>query len=250
MTKPFIVANWKMHKTISEAVAFAESLRKLHTDPAKCDLVIAPPFTAIRSIADALKGSPIGIAAQNLHHHRDGAFTGEISAGMLAEAGCQYVIIGHSERRLHFGESDNIIHQKIKMALAFHLVPILCIGETLPEREREETFEVIEKQLKEGLNNFGAGDIGRLVIAYEPVWAIGTGRTATPEQAENVHVHIRHLLSSQCGDQVARQTSIIYGGSVTGDNIAGLKEKQAINGVLVGGASLKVESFARIAGYE
>jgi len=249
LTKPLIVANWKMHKTIGEAVDFAESLRKLHTDPARCDLVIAPPFTAIRSVADALKGSPIGVAAQNMHQHRDGAFTGEISAGMLADAGCRYVILGHSERRLHFGESDKIIHQKIELALAFHLVPILCIGETLPEREREETFEVIEKQLKEGLNNFEAGDIGRLVIAYEPVWAIGTGRTATPEQAEDVHVHIRQLLSSLYGDQFADQTRIIYGGSVTGDNILGLKKKDAINGVLVGGASLKIESFARIAGY-
>jgi len=250
LTKPLIVANWKMHKTIGEAVAFAESLRKLHTDPARCDLVIAPPFTAMRSVADVLKGSPIGIAAQNMHQHRDGAFTGEISAGMLVDAGCQYVILGHSERRLFFGESDKIIHQKVELALEFNLVPILCIGETLPEREKERTFEVIEKQLKEGLNNFGAGDIGRHVIAYEPVWAIGTGRTATPEQAENVHVHIKQLLSSLHGDQVADRTRIIYGGSVNGDNIAGLRTKDAINGVLVGGASLKLESFARIAGYE
>jgi triosephosphate isomerase (TIM) len=249
LTRSLIVANWKMHKTIGESVAFAESLKTLHTDLRECDIVIAPPFTSLRSVADAVAGSSIGIAAQNLHHHADGAYTGEVSARMLIDAGCQYVIIGHSERRIYFGENDQLINQKIKMALQSGLVPIFCIGETLPEREQEKTYEVVEKQLKEGLNNFGADDIGRLVIAYEPVWAIGTGRTATPEQAEDVHIHIRRVMFSKYGDLAASQIRIIYGGSVNAENIAKLKEKKAINGVLVGGASLKVESFSKIVGH-
>jgi triosephosphate isomerase len=238
-----------MHKTINEAVAFAESLKKLHTDPAKGDVVIAPPYTSMRPVAETLSGSLIGVAAQNLHHEAEGAYTGEISARMLVDAGCQYVIIGHSERRFHFGETDQLINQKMKAALQSGLAPILCIGETLSDREAGKTFGVIEKQLKEGLNNFGADDIGRLIIAYEPVWAIGTGRTATPEQAEDVHVHIRREISVHFGDAAAGAMRIIYGGSVNGENISALKGREAVNGVLVGGASLKIESFAKIVGY-
>jgi len=249
MARPVIAGNWKMNKTIAEAVAFASRLREaLGAVPAP-EVVVAPPFTALRAVAEALAGSPVRLAAQNLHEAVKGAYTGEISGGMLREAGCQYVIVGHSERRTLFGEGNDAVNRKLRTALAAGLKPIFCLGETLREREEDRTKKVIEEQLKEGLNNLTAGDIGQSLFAYEPVWAIGTGRTATPEQAEEVHRFIRAWIAGQYGRESAEELSILYGGSVTPANIAALMLQKNINGALVGGASLDVESFLRIVGY-
>jgi len=246
MVKPFIAGNWKMNKTIPDAVSFASQLKNLFAGTDDRDVIIAPPFTALFSVAEALKGSRIRISAQNLSDKAEGAYTGEVSARMLTDAGCEYVIIGHSERRTLFAEKDAVINAKIKIALTSGLQPIFCIGETLDEREKNNTFGVVERQIKEGLNNLNTGDIRRLVIAYEPVWAIGTGRTATPEQAQEVHAYIRNLVGSIFGQDIAVDVPIIYGGSVNSKNISVLMAKRDINGVLVGGASLEIESFFSI----
>jgi len=248
MKRPFIAGNWKMHKTIQEAVDFASRLRKTLTEPLDRDVAIAPPFTAIYAVAEVLKGSEIHLCAQNLHEDArgKGAYTGEVSAPMLVDAGCEYVIIGHSERRTLFGEKDEVINKKVKTALKFGLRPILCIGETLSEREEGRTFAVIERQIKKGLNSFTADDIKNIIVAYEPVWAIGTGKTATPEQAEEVHAFIRHMMEKNHGKDISSHLTIIYGGSVNPDNICNLMAQRDINGTLVGGASLDVESFIRI----
>jgi triosephosphate isomerase len=246
MVKPFIAGNWKMNKTIPEAVDFANHLKSLIAGLDDLDVVIAPPFTALQPMAEDLKGSNIRLAAQNLSDKAEGAYTGEVSARMLADAGCAYVIIGHSERRTLYGERDAVINAKIKIALASGLKPIFCIGETLAEREENRTFNVIERQIKEGLNNLNSGDIRRLVIAYEPVWAIGTGKTATPAQAQEVHARIRQLMEKAYGENVATDVPVIYGGSVNPENISVLMAERDIDGALVGGASLKLESFVRI----
>ena len=248
MIRPFIAGNWKMHKTIGEAVDFASRLRAILTEPLDREVVIAPPFTALRAVAGVLKDSGIHLGAQNLHEDAGGkgAYTGEISAPMLGDAGCEYVIIGHSERRTLFGEKDEAINKKVRTALKFCLRPILCVGENLNEREEGKTFAVVEKQMKEGLNSFTAGDIKKIVVAYEPLWAIGTGKTATPEQAEEMHAFIRHMVEEEYGEDISCHLTIIYGGSVSPDNIRALMVKQDINGTLVGGASLDVESFARM----
>jgi triosephosphate isomerase len=246
MVKPFIAGNWKMNKTIPEAVDFANHLKSLIAGLDDLDVVIAPPFTALQPMAEELKGSNIRLAAQNLSDKAEGAYTGEVSARMLADAGCAYVIIGHSERRTLYGERDAVINAKIKIALASGLKPIFCIGETLAEREENRTFNVIERQIKEGLNNLNSGDIRRLVIAYEPVWAIGTGKTATPAQAQEVHARIRQLMEKAYGENVATDVPVIYGGSVNPENISVLMAERDIDGALVGGASLKLESFVRI----
>ncbi|OHE24370.1 MAG: triose-phosphate isomerase [Syntrophobacterales bacterium RBG_19FT_COMBO_59_10] len=249
MVKSVIAGNWKMNKTIAEAVGFALRLREAlgaYTGP---EVIVAPPFTALRAVAEVLRGSAIRLAAQNLHEAEKGAYTGEISGGMLREAGCQYVIIGHSERRTLFSEGNDAVNRKLRAALAAGLKPIFCIGETLREREEDRTKTVIEQQLKEGLNNLTAGDIGRSLFAYEPVWAIGTGRTATPEQAEEVHRFIREWIAGQYGRGNAEELAILYGGSVTPANIAALMLQQDINGALVGGASLDMESFLQVVRY-
>jgi triosephosphate isomerase len=209
-------------------------------------VIVAPPFTSIYTVAAVLMGSVIHVAAQNLHDKQAGAFTGEISAGMLVDAGCEYVIVGHSERRTIFGEKDDVINRKLKAAISSGLKPIFCIGETLEEREAGRTFAVIERQIKEGLNNFTADDIKNIVIAYEPVWAIGTGRTATPEQAQEVHACIRTVMGKIYGDDLAGLLHVIYGGSVNPGTIGGLMAQTDIDGALVGGASLDVESFVKI----
>ena len=246
MVRPVIAGNWKMNKTVAEAIDFASRLRNALTAPPEPEVIIAPPFTALHAVAKILQGSPIRLAAQNLHEAEKGAFTGEISAGMIREAGCAYVIIGHSERRTLFGEGDERIHRKLRAALAAGLKPIFCIGETLQEREEGRMNNVIERQIKEGLNNLTADDIRRTLVAYEPVWAIGTGRTATPVQAEEVHRFIREWIAGRYGNEAAAEMAVLYGGSVTPKNIAELMSQPDINGALVGGASLDVGSFVQL----
>jgi triosephosphate isomerase len=246
MRRPIIAGNWKMHKTVRESVDFARQLMIAYAESPDRRVIVAPPFTSIYTVAAVLMGSGIHVAAQNLHDKQAGAFTGEISAGMLVDAGCEYVIVGHSERRTIFGEKDDVINRKLKAAISSGLKPIFCIGETLEEREAGRTFAVIERQIKEGLNNFTADDIKSIVIAYEPVWAIGTGRTATPEQAQEVHACIRTVMGKIYGDDLAGLLHVIYGGSVNPGTIGGLMAQTDIDGALVGGASLDVESFVKI----
>src|SRR5437764_11013772 len=191
MRIPFIAGNWKMFKTVHEAVVFVKELKSVVKDVADVEIVVAPPFTAVHAVAEAARNTNIGVAAQDLYWERDGAFTGEISPTMIKEAGAEYVIVGHSERRRLFGETDQIVNRKAIAALAGGLIPIVCIGETLEEREREETLAVLDRQVKDGLKGFSAGQVSSLIVAYEPVWAIGTGRTASAAQAEEAHAHIR-----------------------------------------------------------
>lgn len=249
MRRPIVAGNWKMHKTVRESVDFARQLMIACAGSQDRRVIVAPPFTSIYAVAEVLMGSGIHLAAQNLHDKPAGAFTGEISAGMLVDAGCEYVIVGHSERRTLFGERDDVINRKLRAAISLDLRPIFCIGETLEEREAGRTFAVLERQIKEGLNNFTADDIKPVVMAYEPVWAIGTGRTATPEQAQEVHAYIRTVMGKAYGDTLAGLLNVIYGGSVNPGNIGGLMAQPDIDGALVGGASLDVESFARIIQY-
>jgi len=250
MVRPVIAGNWKMNKTVAEAIDFASRLRNALNTPPVPEVIIAPPFTALHAVAEILKGSPVCLAAQNLHEAEKGAFTGEISGEMIREAGCTYVIVGHSERRTLFGEGDERVHRKLRAALSAGLKPIFCIGETLQEREEGRMQNVVERQLKEGLNNLTAGDISRLLVAYEPVWAIGTGRTATPAQAQEVHGLIREWIAGRYGSERAAEIAILYGGSVTAKNIVDLMHQPDINGALVGGASLDVDSFVQLVGYQ
>jgi triosephosphate isomerase (TIM) len=246
MRTPFIAANWKMYKTVHEAVAFVKEFRKLADAVHDVEIVIAPPFTALRPVVDAAHASSIGVAAQNLHWEREGAFTGEVSAAMIKEAGAEYVIIGHSERRRLFGETDETVNRKLVSAVAAQLTAIVCIGETLEERDRNETLKVLDRQIKAGLDGLSADQVGALVIAYEPVWAIGTGRNATPAQAGEAHAHIRGRLRQWFGGAAADQCHVIYGGSVKPDNIRDLASLEDVDGALVGGASLEVRSFFEI----
>ena len=243
---PFIAANWKMYKTVLEAVAFIKEFRSMVKGVHDVEIVIAPPFTALRSAADAAHASTIGIAGQDLHWDREGAFTGEVSAGMLKEAGAEYVIIGHSERRRLFGETDQTVNRKLQAAVAAQLTPIVCIGETLEERERDETLAVLDRQIKDGLGEMSAAQVAEIVIAYEPVWAIGTGRTATAAQAGEAHAHIRKRLRQWFGGDAADRCHIVYGGSVKPDNIRELIAEEDVDGALVGGASLDVRGFTEI----
>ena len=240
---PFIAANWKMHKTVLEAVAFIKEFRKLADAVHDVEIVVAPPFTALRAVVEAAHASNIGVAGQNLYWEREGAFTGEVSAPMLKEAGAEYVIIGHSERRRLFGETDQTVNRKLLAAIASQLTAIVCIGETLEERDRNETLTVLDRQIKDGLDSVTADQIAGLVIAYEPVWAIGTGRTATPEQAGEAHAHIRSRLRQWFGGNAADLCHVIYGGSVKPDNIRELSALPDVDGALVGGASLDVRGF-------
>lgn len=251
MVKDVIAGNWKMNRTIGEAVALASSLRDALAGRMNLpEIIIAPPFTALHAVSMAIGGSPIALAAQNIHEAPKGAFTGEISGEMIRETGCSHVIIGHSERRSIFGESNERINKKMFAALAAGLRPIFCIGETLQEREENRIEEVIGSQLKEGLNNFSKDDMERTLIAYEPVWAIGTGRTASPSQAQEVHLFIRNWMAGRYGKEISNEIAIIYGGSVTPQNVGSLMSEPDINGALVGGASLDAESFIRIIEYK
>jgi triosephosphate isomerase len=246
MRTPFIAANWKMYKTVQEAVAFIKEFRSLAKDVHDVEIVVAPPFTALRAVAEAAHGSTIGIAGQNLHWEREGAFTGETSAGMLKEAGAEYVIIGHSERRRLFGDTDQTVNRKLVAALGAQLTPIVCIGETLEERDAGRTLDVLDRQIKQGLDGLSGDQIAASVVAYEPVWAIGTGRNATPAQAGEAHAHIRARLRQWFGGAAADQCHILYGGSVKPDNIRELASLEDVDGALVGGASLDVRSFLEI----
>jgi triosephosphate isomerase (TIM) len=246
MRTPFIAANWKMYKNLHETIAFVKEFRSMVKDVHDVEIVVAPPFTALRTAVEAAHGSNIGVAGQNVHWEREGAFTGEVSAGMLKEAGAEYAIIGHSERRRLFGETDQTVNRKLGAAIAAHLTPIVCIGETLEERDAHDTLNVLDRQIKEGLDGLTADQIGALVVAYEPVWAIGTGRNATPEQAGEAHAHIRSRLRQWFGGGAAEQCHVIYGGSVKPDNIRDLSSLPDVDGALVGGASLDVRSFFEI----
>lgn len=245
MRKPIIAGNWKMYKTPIQAADFISDLSPRVADVHDKTMVLCAPFTALQKLNDAICDSNVFIGGQDLYWEDEGAFTGEISAPMLKAVGCTYVIIGHSERRQYFGEMDETVIKKLKAALKHNLTAIVCVGETLAQREKGETFKVIEKQITEGTKGLGAGDWGKVVIAYEPVWAIGTGKTATPAQAQEVHAYIRKLLPKE----VASDIRILYGGSVKPENIKELMAQPDIDGGLVGGASLKVDSFVKIVKY-
>jgi triosephosphate isomerase len=243
---PFVAGNWKMNKTVGEAVELVKQLKASLSGVEGVEVAIAPPFTALDAVGREIEGSAIRLAAQTLFWEEKGAFTGEISPLMLNDLGCQYVIIGHSERRQLFGETDETVNKRMKTALNHGLLPIFCIGETLQEREDRKTFSVIERQLEGGLKGFGGKEIQKVVVAYEPVWAIGTGKTATPQQAEEVHRYIREKLERLYTREIAGEIRIQYGGSVTPENVKGLMNQDNIDGALVGGASLKSETFSRI----
>jgi len=243
---PLIAGNWKMYKTNAEAVQTAGRLVELVADTSDVDIMIAPVFTAIDPVSKVVNGSRVGLGAQNLYWEKEGAFTGEISADMLVSAGCQYVIIGHSERRQFFGETDETVNKKISAAITANLIPVFCIGETEAERESGNTFSVLDKQVKDGLKGKVVEDLGSLVIAYEPVWAIGTGKTATSDQAQETHKYIRSLIDGIFGTDLAGSVRILYGGSVKPANVAELMAMPDIDGALVGGASLDAESFSQI----
>lgn len=245
--KPFIAGNWKMHKNISEAVELVTSLIEAEKDLTEAETVVIPPFTALSEVNKVLEGSSIKLGAQDIFWEEKGAFTGEISPLMLHDAGCEYVVIGHSERRQHFGETDKTVNKKIKSALAHQLIPIMCIGESLQERKNGETMDKIEHQMDAGLEGIFKEEMSQTIIAYEPIWAIGTGLTATPDQAEEVHSFIRGKLEENYGNEIASCVIILYGGSVKPENTYSLIKEKNINGALVGGASLEADSFIQIA---
>ncbi len=249
MRKPIAAGNWKMFKTAKEAVQMLSDLKEKVKDVSEREIVICPTFTALVPAVDAVKGSNIKIGAQNVFWEEKGAFTGEIAPGMLKDIGCEYVIIGHSERRQYFCETDPTVNKRIFAALKAGLKPIICVGETLQERDSEKTFQVIETQVKGGLKGLSAEQMKDCVIAYEPVWAIGTGKTATKEQAQEVHAFIRKLLEGMFDKPTAEATRILYGGSVKPDNMKDLMAQPDIDGGLVGGASLEADSFSKIVKY-
>jgi triosephosphate isomerase (TIM) len=243
MRIPLLAANWKMHKTVHESVVFVKEFRGMVKDIADVEIVIAPPFTAVHAVAEAARNSNVAVAGQNCSWEKQGAFTGEVSADMVREAGAEFVIIGHSERRRLYGETDETVNRRLIAALGAQLTPIVCIGETLEEREGSQTMDVLDRQIKVGLDGLSGEQIASLVIAYEPVWAIGTGRNATPEQAGEAHAHIRQRLRQGFGGHAADHCHVIYGGSVKPDNIQELVALPDVDGALVGGASLDVKSF-------
>lgn len=248
--KNLIAANWKMHKSISEAVSFVESLQKEVNSLVDREVLIAPPFTALSSVRKVMTRKGFKLGAQNCHWADKGAYTGEISCDMLRDAGCDFVIVGHSERRHVFGESDEEIEKKVSAAFKYGLLPVLCVGEVLEEREDGKTFQVVEEQLQKAIGGLGGEQARQLVIAYEPVWAIGTGKTATPGQAQEVHAFIREKVAGFFDKDVANVVRILYGGSVKPDNVDTLMTEPDIDGLLVGGASLEVSSFKCIVQYQ
>ena len=248
--RPLIAGNWKMYKTCSEAVETARQLVKLTAAAADVEVMISPPFTALSAVSEVVKDSNVFLGAQNLFWEKEGAFTGEISAAMLISTGCRHVIIGHSERRQYFGETDETVNKKIRSAIKNDLIPVLCVGETENERESNQTFTVLDKQMQNGLEGFSADDLETLVIAYEPVWAIGTGKTATSDQAQEAHQFLRSLVDKRLGNVLAKSIRILYGGSVKPNNIAELMAMADIDGALVGGASLSAETFSQIVLYK
>ncbi len=247
--KPLIAGNWKMFKTCPEAVETSRELLGHLSGIKDKDVMIAPPFTALLAVSEVLKGSLISLGAQNLFWEKEGAFTGEISAAMLKSAGCSHVIIGHSERRQFFGETDDSVNKKLKAAIDSRLIPLLCVGESGKERESNKTFSVLDKQVSKGLEGFSSDDLQTLAIAYEPVWAIGTGKTATSEEAQEVHQFLRTVVEKSFGNILAKSVRILYGGSVKPDNIKELMAMADVDGALVGGASLNAETFSQIVNY-
>ena len=251
MRKPIIAGNWKMYKTIGEAVDTALALKPLVANANHCEVVLAPVFTAIKTVADRLEGSNVKVAGQNCSTEiEEGAHTGEVAAFMLRDAGARYVIAGHSERRQLYAESDSMVNKKTMAGISAGLTVILCVGESLAQRDHGTAQNVVSGQLRGGLSGLTASDLDRIIVAYEPVWAIGTGRTATPEQAQEMHAFIRRVFAEGQSGEAAQALRILYGGSVKPDNIAGLMAQQDIDGALVGGASLKAESFAQIVNYK
>ena len=246
MRTPLVVGNWKMHAVVSEARALATAIRDGLKRPRGVEVAVCPPFTALGAVAEVLAGSAIGWGGQNCHWEDKGAFTGEIAPSMLTELGCRYVLLGHSERRHLFRETDEEINRKVTAALRHQLVPVLCLGETEEERRQGLTFTVVEGQLRTGWAGLGAEDIARTILAYEPVWAIGTGVTATPAQAAEVHGYLRGLVSELASKEIAQSLRILYGGSVKPENAAELTQEPDIDGSLVGGASLQPQSFITI----
>ncbi|RRD40070.1 triose-phosphate isomerase [Leptotrichia sp. OH3620_COT-345] len=246
MRKVIVAGNWKMNKTVKEAAKFLSELKALTTDVKNAEIVIGTPFTALETAVRETEGSNIKIAAQNMNANDSGAYTGEISPLMLRDLGVEYVILGHSERREYYGETDEIVNEKVKAALKHNLKPILCIGEKLEERENGITEKIVKEQTEKGLAGVSEEDMSSVVIAYEPVWAIGTGKTATPEQAQEVHAFIRKLLTDMYGSEVAEKVTVQYGGSMKADNALELISQKDIDGGLVGGASLEASSFAEI----
>jgi triosephosphate isomerase len=246
MRRPILAGNWKMYKTIPEAIELANGLKRNLYDITEADIVLCPPYTTLAAVGEIVYETNISLGAQDVHWEAEGAYTGEVSAAMLKDSGCRYVIIGHSERRQYFHETNETVNKKTKAAIAGGLTPIVCVGETLAQRDAAKTFTVVEDHIKNGLQGLSGDDILKIVIAYEPVWAIGTGKTATPGQAQEAQAYIRKLLGELWGESVAGQVRIQYGGSVKPDNIASLMAQEDIDGALVGGASLKVDSFTQI----
>ena len=250
MRKPVIAGNWKMYKTLSDSVDTALALKPLVANANHCDVIIAPVFTALKTVCDRLEGSNIKVAAQDCStEQEEGAHTGEVAAFMLRDVGCSHVIVGHSERRQFYAESDAIVNRKTQAGLAAGLVVIVCVGESLEQREAGIAQNVVSGQIIGGLTGLTASDLDRIIVAYEPVWAIGTGRTATPEQAQEMHAFIRRVFAERHSSDAAKALRILYGGSVKPDNIQGLMVQADIDGALVGGASLKADSFAQIVNY-
>jgi triosephosphate isomerase (TIM) len=248
--RPLIAGNWKMHKTGDEAVQSVKQLIALVADAGDVETMVAPPFTALVQVAAALAGTAIALGAQNMHWEAKGAFTGEIAPGMLVAAGCRYVIIGHSERRQFFDETDQTVNRKLRAALAAGLRPVFCIGESEAQRDAGQTFSVLDKQVRNGLEGLFSQDLRSLVVAYEPVWAIGTGKTATREQAQEVHAHVRQQIAGLVDSDFAQRLRILYGGSVNPSNIKALMAMPDVDGALVGGASLDPETFSQLVRYQ
>ncbi len=247
---PLIAGNWKMFKTVPEGVeAAGELVKQLEGSDRDVQVMVAPPFTALHAVSRVLAKSPVALGAQNLFWEKEGAYTGEVSGSMLVSAGCRFVIVGHSERRQHFGETDETVNKKLKAAFKAGLIPVFCIGETESQREADETFSVLDKQLSDGLKDLVLNDPGAWVVAYEPVWAIGTGRTATSDQAQEVHAFLRGWIEKRVGAETAGSLRILYGGSVKPDNAAELMAMPDVDGALVGGASLNPDSFIKIIRY-
>ncbi|MFO1519463.1 MAG: triose-phosphate isomerase [bacterium] len=244
--KPLIVGNWKMFNNITDSIKLVTALKNLMGESSEVETVVAPPFTSLYSVSVAIQDTPMKLAAQNCFWEDEGPFTGEVSALFLKDVGCEYVILGHSERREHFGETDELINKKIHAALASELIPIFCIGETAKDRREGKTFAVLEQQLRKGLTDVNMHDLENFVIAYEPVWAIGTGDTATPVQMAEAHAHIRNYVAKLYDAPTANGIRLLYGGSVKAENIAEILEVPQVDGALVGGASLDPEQFAKI----
>jgi triosephosphate isomerase (TIM) len=249
MRRKLIAGNWKMYKTTAEAVALVEEIKK-GLAGAPGDTLVAPPCTSLVAVVAAARGSAVAVAAQNMHHEKEGAFTGEVSPAMVKDVGATHVILGHSERRQYFGETDEGVARKTKAALGAGLVPISCVGETLSEREAGKTMDVVKRQVDAILDALAPEEAARIVVAYEPVWAIGTGKVATPEQAQEVHAFIRLRIGALHGKPVGEALRILYGGSVKPDNVKALMALPDVDGALVGGASLKADSFLKLVHYD